>query len=819
MVATDTVQKFFRTSSGIKDIVGRELITDDFVAVFELVKNSFDAVSSRVDLVFEDDALFIIDDGKGMTSDELFEKWLFLGYSAKSDGEEAESIDELENTNSDFRNRIKRYGRGFAGNKGIGRFSCDRLGSTLELCTRSVSDPKGQISCVNVDWEKFEEDTKAELENVPVDFWTDNELELPAHLDLAFKHGTFLKISSFRASWPRKKILSLKSSLAKLINPFDAKEELQIYIHCPREKSADEKVLNSQKMADLISEFAKDYFDDAASAEKHIPTHNLDIVNGRVQNPIFEKISKYTTNIRVSLSQDSKSVRSQLFDRGELILEFNRPNKIESLKGSDLNVEIHYLNTAARRVFTRFMGQQATQFGHVFLFNNGFRVFPVGEPGVDTFGLDTRKNQGRTRYIGTREIVGKIDILSSDSISFKEASSRNAGLIKTDAYRGLENFFMEYCIKLLERYVVNVNWVDKLDRERLDVSGLETDIAKSRIIRVVSSLVKDKEIELIHYSANFLTILDEKSANFSDALKGLEIVAEKIGDLDLREQLSFAQKRHAELVEAQLKAKEEAEAEKEAREKAEEEAQKEKEAREDAEQRADDAEKRASFFASLSTDDYDNLVDYLHQAGVYSSEINNHIALKRKKIAKKGRPKIEETNLFLERVELANSKIQSIVNFSTKANFVLDGEELRADLAAFIPDYIEKICTVFAGVDTDLIVTGEAEPFELEFKPIELFIVIDNLVHNSKKAGAKKIWFNISTPEKNRFLLEVTDNGKGLSKSISDVKKIFDRGVTTTTGSGLGLHFSREIIADMGGNISAELLKGNALRINLEFAK
>ena len=33
----------FRISSGLKSIIGRELITDDFIAVFELVKNSFDA--------------------------------------------------------------------------------------------------------------------------------------------------------------------------------------------------------------------------------------------------------------------------------------------------------------------------------------------------------------------------------------------------------------------------------------------------------------------------------------------------------------------------------------------------------------------------------------------------------------------------------------------------------------------------------------------------------------------------------------------------------------------------------------------------------
>ena len=38
----------FRISSFLKDLIGRELITDEFVAVFELVKNSFDANAKAV---------------------------------------------------------------------------------------------------------------------------------------------------------------------------------------------------------------------------------------------------------------------------------------------------------------------------------------------------------------------------------------------------------------------------------------------------------------------------------------------------------------------------------------------------------------------------------------------------------------------------------------------------------------------------------------------------------------------------------------------------------------------------------------------------
>ena len=73
----------FRISSFLKDLIGRELITDEFVAVFELVKNSFDANAKTVKVIFEhqydpENAKIIIwDDGYGMNINDLNNKWSF----------------------------------------------------------------------------------------------------------------------------------------------------------------------------------------------------------------------------------------------------------------------------------------------------------------------------------------------------------------------------------------------------------------------------------------------------------------------------------------------------------------------------------------------------------------------------------------------------------------------------------------------------------------------------------------------------------------------------------------------------------------------
>jgi len=57
----------FDVSTGLKSVLGSELITDDEVAIFELVKNSFDAKASLVELFFNESEIIVADNGVGMS--------------------------------------------------------------------------------------------------------------------------------------------------------------------------------------------------------------------------------------------------------------------------------------------------------------------------------------------------------------------------------------------------------------------------------------------------------------------------------------------------------------------------------------------------------------------------------------------------------------------------------------------------------------------------------------------------------------------------------------------------------------------------------
>ena len=128
----------FKISSALKSIIGKDLINDKYIAVFELVKNSYDAYASNVNILFdnsdnvlENKKIIISDDGSGMDYEDLKNKWLFVAYSEKKN---KSSINKAE--------RIS------AGAKGVGRFSCDRLGSKLKIITKKAQKISSLRKCV-----------------------------------------------------------------------------------------------------------------------------------------------------------------------------------------------------------------------------------------------------------------------------------------------------------------------------------------------------------------------------------------------------------------------------------------------------------------------------------------------------------------------------------------------------------------------------------------------------------------------------------------------------------------------------------------------
>ena len=752
----------FKISTGLKNLIGQDLITEEFVAVFELVKNAFDAHASLVQIFFENDRIVICDNGKGMSHADIYNKWLFVAYSAKRDGTE----------DDDYRDRLSGPRRSFAGAKGVGRFSSDRLGKRLLLCTKAAQHP---VQHAEIDWTLYEVDSKEEFDTVEAEIWETAKFP-PSLRQPKGQTGTVLEIKGLRSRWNREKLLKLKRELMKLIDPF-AEELLkfQIEIIAPDERSEDQRDAKFNAILPGLSD-------------------SRPLVNGMVENPVLEVLRKRTTVIRVAISDDGERMESRLEDRGELIYHIREVNPYSGLRDSGFLADIYFLNRSAKLVFARRMGLPSVQFGSIFLFRNGFRVMPVGAEDDDFFGLNRRKQQGVRRFLGGRDVIGRVDIKGGHG--FEEATSRNHGLIRTLEVSQLIKCVVDKCVKRLERYVVDITWKDPYDKDTADISRMKLDESSASVAHLVSRLAATQGVELVAYNPELVRIVDEKSAAFEHSLKALELLAELTGNQAILSRVDEAK--------ARIKALEASEkAALEATRRAESRAEAATTVAATAQLKLDEERKRNRFLVAATSLDEDTTLNLHHQIIMHASDV--HLGVKRMmgKLRKDIKVPKNEWIDFLERVSFRNSQILTASRFATKSGYRQQSAEVEADLAGYIRDYIETVSSLWAPRGVSIEVSSDGKQLERTFRPIEVGIMVDNLVANAAKAHASKvrIFLKVGKGVNPELTITVTDDGDGWSRSFDPLEQVLEKGVTSTDGAGLGLYHVKQVIEGLSGVI------------------
>lgn len=734
----------FKVSSALKTIIGKELITSDFIAVFELVKNSFDAHASSVTIRFEGlggsgAKLIIQDNGKGMTGKDLKEKWLFVAYSAKKDGSEDNGVVD----NRDYRDKIV-IGRPFAGAKGIGRFSCDRLGRLLVLYTRADQTEK-HFEQLSIDWNDFEKDAHALFETIPINHSS------PHSIPYTISHGTVLEILQLRDTWDRKKILELKESLRKLINPDRGKydRKFRIILDVP-----DERVTDQSK-------------DD--EREK---------VNGEVKNFIFEDLGVKTTEIQCAIDTDGKVITTSLIDRGTLIYRLVEANPFKSLK--DVRVTLFALNRSAKIHFKKIMGVDHVKYGSVFLYKNGFRVHGIGDEGEDGLGIDRRKQQGSFRYLGTRDLAGRIEI-KADNNSFKEVSSRDGGLIESKEYTELLELFWEYGLKRLEKYVIDViKWGNALDG--VEGTELEPKDVKAQILELVAKLTSSDAVQDVQYDKDILDIVSRRQSQSAQAaLANFKRIAEQQDNPELIRDINRADRQ----LKALLIAKESAEVE----------IKSERVARKKTEQSLETEKKKNLFLLAAAGTPESHRENLEHWIKIVAGNIKAKVFHLMSEV-KDGRFTTESLLSQLELIHRWSQEVEKVSEIVTKANFNLEAEQIRGDLARFIYEYL--ISEDLPKVRLNVAVEFDQKAYNARFRPIEIIILFDNIINNAIKAGAKNVEISIKHVA-SALRIVVVNDGEAVPETVAG--SMFELGISGRKGSGIGLHACREIIKRLNGEI------------------
>lgn len=691
-----TIEKLhFKTSSGIKSIVGKDLITDKFVAIFELVKNSYDAGAKKVTITFDLDKITILDDGHGMSKDDLIEKWLNLAYSEKKEGK----------INND---------RAFVGSKGIGRFSADRLGTKLRISTKIANEEI--FHRLEVDWDEFDKDLSTRFEEVNLDYSFGQSKKSKE------ESYTRIEISKLNENWTIDEVNKAKENLRRLKNPFLKNDGFKILVIDKNDLANSKEYIESN-----IAEVLKD---------KSITIE-----------------AKFNENINVLL-----------FDRGEKIFELNKKND-SILKKCPIDISINFLTFSAKLNFTRKMKIEPINFGNIFIYKNDFRVMPYGEIDFDTFGLNMRKTQGFSRYLGHREILGHISIKDVANSYFKEASSRDSGFVNNIYFDELKELYLFYVHRVLEAYVQLISWGELKGENEENIKEIQfSDANNLEINKFKNYISKRGEIFFFKENVSFEENKPEKK---------LEKIVENISEKEKKTLAPIVQQVRRQVNELRKVSEQ---TEKIVREK-----------NKDIEllerQKLNLLRKReeSSYGEQLS-----------HHLTTFTDRLDWVVQDLQSLATKLQREESLELCSSIQTVQRTKNELAIFKDILLKTNFDTRAK-FNYDLREIIEWYSSEKKNIFKSLN---IVILNNYAFNINCNIVELILMLDNFYNNAFEHGAGFIQFDFD----NNDSLYISSDSEVIKKE--NFTRVFELGFSTKeTGTGIGLNQIKIFLEKSGYNI------------------
>ncbi|MGD0336336.1 MAG: ATP-binding protein [Candidatus Omnitrophota bacterium] len=387
--------------------LGDELISNEVVAIIELVKNSYDADAKQVTVRFVGPLekgkgrIEVIDDGTGMTLDTIKSAWM----------EPATIIKAGKKRITDKKRRI-------LGEKGVGRFAAAKLSEKLTMITRPKAEDDEFI--VTFNWGDFTHDLY--LDQVKCSWIRRGAQALG-------QHGTILVMESLNTDWVVKKkdkndkvvediekLLNLRAALSRLISPFSDEKKFSIYLDLPAEyKSLSGKIEAPQSLSrphyTIKGQIEKDgsYKLGYESAEKGKENLSGKFIFTGNREPVCGPFS----------------VELRVWDRDRL-------EELTSKTKTNLKSIRDDLNAAAG----------------ISIYRDDFRIMPYGERDNDWLRLDFRRVQNPTMRLSNNQIVGYVLISLKDNPALKDQSNRE-GIIDSREFSDLKEIIKE-TITLLE---------------------------------------------------------------------------------------------------------------------------------------------------------------------------------------------------------------------------------------------------------------------------------------------------------------------------------------------------------------------------------
>ncbi|MBE0482845.1 MAG: sensor histidine kinase [Bacterioplanes sp.] len=391
--------------------LGLELVSKKETALSEIIKNAYDADADTVLVNFihegESSRLEIVDNGIGMSREELVNGFMRISTSMKKKEEYSQ-----------------KYDRKRAGKKGIGRFAAQRLGLKLTVIAKREDDSRFQK--IDIDWRQFESEKELiaisnKIAETDVDYFK----------NYGFNSGTLLIINDLRDSWTESQIKRAYRYTSELLLPFPISKVGEISAKKAIDPgfSVEIKTImdgNPISIVDTNDMFLK---------------HALAEIDGWIDNDgngywrVKSNHIKYDSGIKNYLTK----TLTQYQEKEQNLIDGIAVKEVRNVK-----FKAYYFNqkgiSHVPKLLSSAVYENLRNHGGVRLYRNGFRVLPYGEKFDDWLRLDLHtKTRTILPPVANQNFFGFVEITPNTHGYFEEVASRE-GLLETDAFNELREF-------------------------------------------------------------------------------------------------------------------------------------------------------------------------------------------------------------------------------------------------------------------------------------------------------------------------------------------------------------------------------------------
>ena len=508
--------------------LGKELISSDEVAIYELIKNAVDAGSEAVhldvqilishsafqrgmDLLQEgstaaavkqclinavdksapDDVrdAFIEEVNDAPTSRHRFQEEMQRLYNEYcwieiSDTGHGMSLSQLDKVFLTIGTRSRRAendtGAQFLGDKGVGRLSAMRLGNGLQVTTTRAGERFW--SELHIDWGVFTHESEQEVSEVHV---------APARgerKENISEQGTQVRVTALTGTWTHDRFVDLLTGqVARMVDPFERGKANRLII---ARRNGQRVVVPSIPQELLRSAHAR--CEATMAFKKGIPE--------------FTGVIDYTLrDTRLAINQRGAEVMSiaqiatkRRGKQGSAAYE-NVPISLKALEElGPFKVELYWFN---RRIVDAVAGltekQKETRdlirrwAGGPMLFRHGFRILPYGEPNNDWLALDEAAFGAGGFKLNRQQVIGRVSVNSAHA-HLSEQTNRE-GLIESQASEALRVLLIWLVHEQMRRVINDADARARDLASVADVARLRFDEAQASVQEAVDKLVAKAE--------------------------------------------------------------------------------------------------------------------------------------------------------------------------------------------------------------------------------------------------------------------------------------------------------------------------------------